>query len=116
GDSADPDDAPRKARIVVIVLSILSVALALFVPDDIFSRVLFAWHAIGAAFGPLLVARLLGWQPAARTTLIAMLSGFLLTVFLHELPNAPGDWMERLLPLALSTGVILASTKERLMP
>ncbi|MEM7613010.1 MAG: sodium/proline symporter, partial [Pseudomonadota bacterium] len=47
GDSADPDDAPRKARIVVIVLSILSVALALFVPDDIFSRVLFAWHAIG---------------------------------------------------------------------
>ncbi len=47
-------------------ISVLAVILALAVPDQIFTRVLFAWHAIGSAFGPALVLRLAGVQLSAN--------------------------------------------------
>ncbi len=105
--AASADDAPALARVVVLVLSVLAVMLALWVPEDIFSRVLFAWHAIGSAFGPLLVARLWGWRLGATTTLAAMLAGFGLTVLFYYLPSAPGDAAERLLPLLVSAAIVL---------
>lgn len=100
---ANTDDTPARVRIVVVIISALAVALALWVPQDIFSRVLFAWHAVGSAFGPLLIARLVGRRVAALPSLLSMLSGFFLTVLLHFFPDSPGDWLERLLPLTVAT-------------
>ncbi len=90
------------ARIVVGVLCVAAVGLAWLVPDDIFSRVLFAWHALGSALGPILVLRLLGFEMGARATLASILAGFLLTVVLSFAGSPPGDWQERLLPLVAS--------------
>jgi len=94
-----------RARGVVLLIGILAVALAIGFPDRIFSRVLFAWQALAAAFGPLLVITL--WRgtvlPAWR--IAALATGFLLTVTLSWTVDSPGDWVERLVPLAIALGL-----------
>ncbi len=88
------------SRVVVALLCVLAASLALLVPDTIFRRVLFAWHAVGSAFGPLLVMILLDRRPSSARALASIVTGFSLTVALHWLPDTPGDWAERLVPLA----------------
>ncbi len=95
----------RATRPVVATLCLLAVALAWWVPDDIFSRVLFAWHALGSSLGPILVVRLAGFEVKAKATIAAISCGFLGTVGLSLLPAPPGDWLERLLPLLLSLAI-----------
>jgi sodium/proline symporter len=102
----------RMSRLVVSVISGLAVALALAVPETIFSRVLFAWHALGSAFGPVLVLRLAGLQIGARAVFWSMTAGFGLTVVLHWLPWQPaGDPLERLLPLVAAAAVAWAGRR-----
>jgi sodium/proline symporter len=92
----------KRARWVVLIIGLLAIALAIGSPDQIFNRVLFAWQALAAAFGPLLIITL--WRgpvrPAWRIASIAI--GFTLTVVLSWTIDSPGDWVERLIPLALS--------------
>jgi len=101
GGTAAPGDLAR-ARLVVLAIGGLAIVLAVFFPDDIFSRVLFAWQALAAAFGPLLVVTL--WRgPVAPAFRVAALSaGFALTVVLDWTVESPGDWVERLVPLGLA--------------
>jgi len=100
--STSPEAGLRRARWVVLAIGLLAIALAIGSPDRIFSRVLFAWQALAAAFGPLLVVTL--WRglvrPAWRIATVA--SGFFLTVLLSWTVESPGDWVERLVPLAIS--------------
>ena len=92
----------KRARWVVLIIGLLAIALAIGSPDRIFNRVLFAWQALAAAFGPLLVITL--WRgpvrPAWRIATVA--TGFLLTVVLSWTVDSPGDWVERLIPLAIA--------------
>ena len=104
------------SRIVMVTIVLAAVALALFLPETIFNRVLFAWNALGAAFGPLIIARVVGREPAAAARLLSILLGFALTVFFYsygtldsssllgiqrtlaELAQLPGDPFERFVP------------------
>ncbi|MBT8057229.1 MAG: sodium/proline symporter, partial [Gammaproteobacteria bacterium] len=88
-----------QARWVVFIIGLLAIALAVFFPDDIFSRVLFAWQALAAAFGPLLVVTLWRGRVAPAWRVAALSCGFALTVVLSWTVESPGDWIERLLPL-----------------
>ncbi|MGH8496437.1 MAG: sodium/proline symporter [Gammaproteobacteria bacterium] len=99
---SDSRRALMLSRVVVFGVSIVAVLLALYAPQAIFSRVLFAWHAIGSAFGPLLVLRLVGFEIRPAATLASLAVGFGLTVILHAFPDTPGDYLERLLPLILA--------------
>ena len=101
GGPAAPGDLGR-ARLVVLGIGGLAILLAVFFPDDIFSRVLFAWQALAAAFGPLLVMTLWYGGVAARWRVAALCAGFALTVALDWTVESPGDWVERLVPLALA--------------
>lgn len=94
-----------RSRIVVLVLSFAAAALAIFVEEAIFDRVLFAWHAIGSAFAPLVVARVCGCRVGGGATLAVLATGFGLTVAFHWLPDTPGDWLERLVPLAAAATI-----------
>ena len=85
----------------LVGLSVLAVVIALYLPDDIFNRVLFAWNALGATFGPVLIARLWRWNNSDTQILSAMASGFVLTVCFYLLPNAVGDILERAAPFLL---------------
>jgi sodium/proline symporter len=109
------DESLRRSRGTVVVVLILATALALLWRADIFSRVLFAWAALGAAFGPILLLRLAGREPGAAGTLAAMASGFGLTVVLSWLPDAPGDAAERVLPFVVAF-VIAAGMCRRQAP
>lgn len=101
GDAHDSSSL-RRARWVVIIVGLLAVALAIFFPEKIFTRVLFAWQALAASFGPLLVITL--WRgpvrPAWRISALAV--GFTLTVILSWSTETPGDWLERYLPMSLA--------------
>ncbi len=99
-----PDEAQRlvRSRVMLVVATILAAALALFAPESIFNRVLFAWHALAAAFGPLVLLRISGFRVDGNHALAAMLSGSLLTVIFHWFPNTPGDFVERLAPLVVA--------------
>lgn len=118
-DLGDPEAGHRvsllRSRMVVVGISVLAVILALAVPDQIFTRVLFAWHAIGSAFGPALVLRLSGVQLSANGLLWSMGAGFGLTAILHWLPYAagPGDALERLLPLLVATLIAWSTRVKR---
>ena len=104
-------------RIVMTIITALALVLALFLPDTIFNRVLFAWSALGAAFGPILIARVMRREPPAAARLASIAAGFGVTVFFYSLgtldtsdassaigrellawAHLPGDPFERVVP------------------
>jgi Na+/proline symporter len=103
----------RRARWVVLAVGAVAIALAIAFPETIFNRVLFAWQALAAAFGPLLIVTLWRGAVAPRWRISALSAGFLLTVTLSWTVDSPGDWVERLLPLALALALALLGTRQR---
>ncbi len=100
-------------RLVVLLLGAAAVLIAWFFPSTLFRRVLFAWQALGNAFGPLLIVLLWRGPPSARARLWSMTSGFALTVGLSLLPDAPGDAAERLLPFATALAIAYHGSAKR---
>ena len=98
---------PRRVLIIsratIVALVGASIFVAIYLPDKIFSRVLFAWMALGAAFGPTLFFRLSGLAVTGQGVVWSVLVGFVSTVLLSFTPNAVGDIAERLLPFVLAT-------------
>ena len=87
------------ARVVMTLLCGAAVVITLAVPATIFERVLFAWTALGAAFGPVVVARVMGWRAPGPAVVAAMLTGFTLAVCFNQLWNpGPGAIWERVVP------------------
>lgn len=104
------------SRVVMTMIIIAAVILALLLPDTIFNRVLFAWSALGAAFGPILVMRVTDIEPPGPARFWSIVTGFSLTVafyllgtltaddgaaisqFLVGLAHLPGDPFERVVP------------------
>lgn len=97
----------RTSKLAVLLLVSLAVLVAVYLPATIFERVLFAWVAVGAAFGPPVFVRLAGIQRPPAAVLSAMLTGFSLAVLLYLLPNTPGDIAERVLPFAAALTLLL---------
>ncbi|MDT0604785.1 sodium/proline symporter [Thalassotalea castellviae] len=101
------------SRVTVIVMCGVAMCLAIFAPEDIFTRVLFAWNALGAAFGPLVIIILMGRIISGKFTFLAILIGFFTTVIFSFFPPPPGDVLERVLPFVLAFIIAwLGSTKE----
>lgn len=94
------------SRISIAALAIVAVLLAIYLPASIFSRVLFAWSALGAAFGPLVICKLSGRTVSSETALAAILIGFASSVMLYLLPNTVGDIAERVLPFTLGACIL----------
>ncbi len=104
--NSEATDPGRSARLAVGAVAIAAVALAVFLPESIFARVLFAWTALGAAFGPLVMIRFLNWQVRPWAIPFAMVLGFGLTVIFYLLPNGPGDVWERAVPFVAAFGTL----------
>jgi len=112
--SGDPDAGLNRARWVVLLIGAVAVMLAIAFPESIFNRVLFAWQALAAAFGPLLMVTLWRGAVAPRWRIAALSTGFLLTVALSWTVDSPGDWVERLVPLAAALALALTGSRKRL--
>ena len=109
---ASHDLKRANSRMCVVAVGIVAALLAMLLPETIFARVLFAWNALGATFGPLVVWRLLRRPINEAAVPAAMLAGFALTVIFYSLPDTPGDVAERALPFAVGW-LILMTPKRR---
>ncbi|MEL6210816.1 MAG: sodium/proline symporter, partial [Pseudomonadota bacterium] len=114
------------SRVVMLSIAVFAVILTLSLPDSIFNRVLFAWSALGAAFGPTLCARVIGREPPGWARFASMVTGFGLTVlfysfgavadatslgsvgrWLYDLAHVPGDPFERMFPWIPALALVL---------
>ena len=93
------------SRVVIVALSASAVLAALYGPKAIFDRVLFAWSAMGAAFGPLLLVTVLRGPVPPGRTLAAMIAGFVLSVGAHLIPETKGGFMERIVPFFVALAI-----------
>ncbi|MCF6275668.1 MAG: sodium/proline symporter, partial [Robiginitomaculum sp.] len=98
-DMGVPHKSPKSAlmvgRLSMIGVAVLAVVMTLYLPKDIFSRVLFAWVALGAAFGPTVLTRCLGWRVPGAYVLAAIVLGFAIAVKASAMPGYPADMMEK---------------------
>ncbi|MFQ5660646.1 MAG: sodium/proline symporter [Gammaproteobacteria bacterium] len=95
------------SRLAIALLVALSIVLTLYLPETIFNRALFAWGALGSAFGPLVLLRLAGIDITPMGVLSGITTGFLSTVLFYQLPDTPGDVLERFAPFAMAMIVLL---------
>lgn len=99
-----------QSRIVVFVISCGAVLAAILGSKEIFSQVLFAWAAIGSAFGPLLLVESLKGPVESRVKLTAMITGFVLSVGAFYLFPAGALWkgsFERFFPFVVALVIAL---------
>jgi len=90
------------SRIITGVVILTSAMIAVLIPEKIFSRVLFAWTAMGSSFGPAVISKIMKWNISPQHLLISIILGFVLAVLFFILPNTPGDWLERVVPFMTS--------------
>ena len=88
----------RISRLITGGVIFASVLIALLIPEKIFSRVLFAWTAMGSSFGPAVIARISNWKLSENHILLSMVIGFVLAILFFLLPDSTGDWIERVIP------------------
>lgn len=82
GDSSTVDGARflKLDRLMLVILGLISVFFAITDNRVIFEFVLYAWSALGAAFGPVVILGLL-WKKTSKAGAIAgMLTGSIVTV------------------------------------
>src|SRR5690606_15205066 len=103
----------RRSRWTVLAISLGAVLVALGVDETIFSSVLFAWTAMGAAFGPVLLVTVLRRRPAAAYVLAAMICGFVLSVAAHVWPATKGGAWERVVPFVVAWALARAGTRSQ---
>jgi sodium/proline symporter len=91
------------SRLAVAFVCLAAVFVTLQLPATIFERTLFGWTALGASFGPTVVARAAGFHPSGRAVLASLLSGFLSSIaYEFILPSGPGAVWARIVPWALA--------------
>ena len=71
---------------------------------------------MGSTLGPLMLVRLGGKRVRPGSTLGALWAGALLTLVFHLLPDAPGDFLERVLPFVAGLGIALSGGERRRNP
>ena len=99
------------ARIAILLVVIFAVILSLYAPETIFIRVLFAWTALGAALVPMVFSKVFNWKVSSIAAGFSVLTGFLMTVILHQFPDTPGDILERILPMTLGFLILIYSKR-----
>ena len=92
---SDPKEALFFGRLAMVIVAVFAVLLTLYLPKDIFSRVLFSWVALGAAFGPTVLVRCLGWNIKGGFVLASIIIGFCLAVSFANMPGYGADIIEK---------------------
>jgi sodium/proline symporter len=103
GSAASTATTVRTSRLTVLGVSAAAVLAALLGDPSIFSKVLFAWTAMGAAFGPLLLVELWVGRVSWKARMAAIGVGFTSALVGYAL--APGTAWERVAPFALALAV-----------
>jgi len=91
----DPKRALLMGRLAMVGVAVIAVILTLGAPQEIFTRVLFSWVALGAAFGPAILTRCLGWRVSGGAVLLAVVAGFVIAVGAYNIPGTGADVLEK---------------------
>ncbi len=89
------------ARGTVLAIGVGALIAALLLPKDVFGNVMFAWAALGSAFGPLLIVRLCMGPVAPNWAFASMVIGGSSAVAafyvnkMQLLPELPGGFLDR---------------------
>ncbi|MDG2148278.1 MAG: sodium/proline symporter [Planctomycetota bacterium] len=103
-----------RSRLVVLTLSAGAVIAAVVNDESIFNQVLFAWGAMGAAFGPLLIVTVLRGPVSPVRTLLAMVVGCTASVVAYRSGLQDSEkYIERVVPYLLAFAVIYCPTPGR---
>ncbi len=92
---SNPKKALLAGRLAMVLIAVLAVLMTIFLAKDIFTRVLFAWVALGAAFGPSILVKCLGWKVRGGFVLAAIIAGFLIAVMAYNVPGGMADVIEK---------------------
>ncbi|MEM9599695.1 MAG: sodium/proline symporter [Pseudomonadota bacterium] len=90
-----PKQALLMGRLAMVAVAVFAVGLTLFAPKDIFTRVLFSWVALGAAFGPAILTRCLGCRVRGGAVMLAVVVGFTVAVTAYNIPGPGADVVEK---------------------
>jgi len=104
------------ARATVLTIGTGALVAALLLPKDVFGNVLFAWAALGSAFGPLLLVRLCIGPVAPRFALAAMVVGGGSAVaffYVNKLgvTEVPAGFLDRVVSWLLALAVALVGAR-----
>jgi sodium/proline symporter len=116
---ARPASASTSLEFARVFLPFVAVAIVLFalnVPLSSAENATFAVNVLSAAFAPLMLVRLTGKRIRAGSMLGAMWAGLFLTAIFHAMPDAPGDFLECVLPFVASLGIALTGGERRHNP
>jgi len=92
---SDPRKALLAGRLAMVGIAVIAVVMTLYLPKDIFSRVLFSWVALGAAFGPTILTKCLGWRVRGGFVLAAIIAGFFTAVIFANIDGTTADMIEK---------------------
>jgi sodium/proline symporter len=104
------------SRGAMAAICALAVVLTLSLPATIFDRVLFSWSALGAAFGPVIVARVAGVEPRGLAILASIVLGFATTVIFYIFGQMEAGALEGLPAAMASLAAIPGDPFERIVP
>lgn len=104
--SEEAESSLARSRVVVLGACGIAALMAVVADDSIFDRVLFAFSAMGAAFGPLLLVTLFRGRRKAAGSVASMLVGFASSVLaFYVAPAEAKGVLSRVLPFALALAV-----------
>lgn len=108
--NADSKRYLKLDRLMLVLLGLISVFFAITDNRVIFEFVLYAWSALGAAFGPVVILGLL-WKKTSKAGAIAgMLTGLIVTIVWRNVPMLKGAMYELVPAFILATlAVVLFS-------
>lgn len=92
---SSPQRALFFGRMAMIGIAVLAVLMTLYLPKDIFSRVLFSWVALGAAFGPCVLMKCRGWKIGGSYVFAAIITGFFIAVIFANMAGPLADVIEK---------------------
>jgi len=103
-------------RLSMVAIAVLAVILTLTLPQDIFKRVLFSWVALGAAFGPVILVKCLGWSVRDGFKLAAILAGFIIAVSAYNIAGPTAEVIEKWGSWAAGLLILTAGRQRKISP
>lgn len=99
------DSSYRAARVGTLVMVVFVLGVALVSPDNVFTLVTFAWAALAASLGTVMVVRALQWPITGAIAIAMMVSGIGSALVWRMVLHWSGDVYEVLPAMGVSGGV-----------